>query len=205
MSFERHGVQKFFEAKLGCNDLKQWKAYKGALQSCTLTAADSTALTPLLKQDAVALYIQALQCYSQALVGIQQKEFAWPIVKMYYSVFYAMRGELHASSIISVKNGNIYYTANTPGATFSSVQEKGSHQTYIKLRKTMPPSVIAHDTLLDNEIEAGVDVYSWWGQGTGTCPNLKNQRFAYLFPHPVLSWEGLCQRSGNGQFRSFMY
>lgn len=29
------------------------------------------------------------------------------------------------------------------------------------------------------------------GQGTGTCPNLKNQRFAYLFPHPVLSWEGL--------------
>lgn len=29
------------------------------------------------------------------------------------------------------------------------------------------------------------------GQGTGTCPNLKNQRFAYLFPHSVLSWEGL--------------
>lgn len=29
------------------------------------------------------------------------------------------------------------------------------------------------------------------GRGTGTCPNLKNQRFAYLFPHPVLSWEGL--------------
>ena len=43
------------------------------------------------------------------------------------------------------------------------------------------------------------------GRGTGTCPNLKNQRFAYLFPHPVLSWEGLYQRSGNGQFRSFMY
>lgn len=43
------------------------------------------------------------------------------------------------------------------------------------------------------------------GQGPGTCPNLKNQRFAYLFPHPVLSWEGLYQRSGNGQFRSFMY
>ena len=43
------------------------------------------------------------------------------------------------------------------------------------------------------------------GLGTGTCPNLKNQRFAYLFPHPVLSWEGLYQRSGNGQFRSFMY
>ena len=43
------------------------------------------------------------------------------------------------------------------------------------------------------------------GRGTGTCPNLKNQRFAYLFPHSVLSWEGLYRRSGNGQFRSFMY
>lgn len=43
------------------------------------------------------------------------------------------------------------------------------------------------------------------GQGTGTCPNLKNQRFAYLFPHSVLSWEGLYRRSGIRQFRSFMY
>lgn len=29
------------------------------------------------------------------------------------------------------------------------------------------------------------------GRGTGTCPKLNNQCFAYLFPHSVLSWEGL--------------
>ena len=51
----------------------------------------------------------------------------------------------------------------------------------------------------------GINCHTVGGQGTGTCPNLKNQRFAYLFPHSVLSWEGLYQRSGNGQFRSFMY
>ena len=43
------------------------------------------------------------------------------------------------------------------------------------------------------------------GRGIGTRPSPENQHVAYLFPHPVLSWEGFYQRSGNGQFRSFMY
>ena len=37
----------------------------------------------------------------------------------------------------------------------------------------------------------GIERFDQGGQGTGTFPNLKNQRFAYLFPHSVLSWEGL--------------
>ena len=161
MNFERHGVQRYFEALLGCTDITQWKSYKPALAAYTLSANDVAAITPLLVQDAEALYIKALQTFSQALAGIHHKEFAWAIVKMYYSVFYAMRCELHASSVIAVKNGSIFYTTNVAGSAFSSIQEKGSHQTYIKLRKTLPASVISHDTLLDNDIEAGVDVYSW--------------------------------------------
>ena len=43
------------------------------------------------------------------------------------------------------------------------------------------------------------------GRWIGTRHSPENQRFAYLFPHPILSWEGFYQRSGNGQFRSFMY
>lgn len=37
-------------------------------------------------------------------------------------------------------------------------------------------------------------------EGTGTCPNLKNQRFAYLFPHPVLSWEDCVEGLAMGNF-----
>lgn len=160
-SFERHEVQRYFERQLGCTDLLQWKSYRTGLQAYTLSAADVAALSPLLIQDAVALYTQAIQSFSQALIALTRKEFAWPMVKFYYAVFYAMRCELHASSVIAVKNGNIYFMPNTAGATFSSVQEKGSHQTYIKLRKTLPASVITHDTLLDNEVEPGKDVYLW--------------------------------------------
>lgn len=160
-SFERHAVQQYFENLLGCADLAQWKSYRDNLRVLTLTPADVTALEPLLLQDALALYTQALQSFSQALTALKRKEFAWPIVKFYYAIFYAMRCELYASSVIAVKNGNIFYMANTAGGTFSSVQGKGSHQTYIKLRKNLPPSVISRDTLLDNEVENGVDVYSW--------------------------------------------
>lgn len=160
-SFDRHAVQRFFENKLGCADLTRWKMYRTSLHAFRLTTTDVTSLTPLLLQDAVALYTQALQSFSQALTALKRKEFAWPMVEFYYSVFYSMRCELHASSVIAVKNGSIFYAANTTGSVFSTVQEKGSHQTYIKLRKTLPPSVILQDTLLDNDIEPGVDVYSW--------------------------------------------
>lgn len=161
MSFERHGVQTYFEGLFGCTDIKQWKSYKTNLYGYTLTATDVAMLTPLLMQDSLALYIKALQTFSQALIAIHRKEFAWPIVKMYYAVFYTMRCELYASSIVVIKNGQLFYTVNASGATFTSIQEHGSHQTYIKLRKTMPASVISHDILLDNKIEADVDVYSW--------------------------------------------
>lgn len=161
MNFERHGVQTYFEGLFGCTDIKQWKSYRTILHGYTLTATDVTALTSLLVQDSLALYVKALQTFSQALIAIHRKEFAWSIVKMYYAVFYAMRCELYASSIVVIKNSQLFYTINASGATFTSIQEYGSHQTYIKLRKTMPASVISHDILLDNEIEADVDVYSW--------------------------------------------
>lgn len=161
MNFERHGVQTYFEGLLGCADLKQWKSYRANLHSYSLTATDVTALAPLLVQDSLALYTKALQTFTQALIAIHRKEFAWPIVKMYYAVFYAMRCELYASSIVVIKNGQLFYTVNASGASFTPIQEHGSHQTYIKLRKTMPASVISHDILLDNDIEADVDVYSW--------------------------------------------
>ena len=178
-SFERHGVQRYFEKLLGCATLEQWKNNKTALKAYTLTAADATALTPLLIQDATALYIKALQSFSQALTSFSRNEFAWPIVKMYYSVFYAMRAELYASSVIVIKNGQLFYTTNVGGNTFASIQEHGSHQTYIKLRKTLPASVISRDTMLDNEIEAGVDVYTWM------CNNRERVNYhAKHFPDP---------------------
>lgn len=186
MNFERHGVQRYIEGQLGCTDITQWKSYKSNLAAYTLSAADVATIAPLLTQDAVALYTKAIQTFSQALAGLQRKEFAWAVVKMYYSVFYAMRCELHASSVLAVKNGSIFYTTNVAGASFSSIQEKGSHQTYIKLRKTLPASVISHDTLLDNDIEAGVDVYSWMCSNRERV-NYHSKHFADPEPDDVLT------------------
>ena len=178
-SFERHGVQRYFENQLGCATLEQWKNNKATLKTYVLTAADAAALSPLLIQDATALYIKALQSFAQALTAFSRNEFAWPIVKMYYSVFYAMRAELYASSVIVIKNGQLFYTTNVAGNAFTSMQEHGSHQTYIKLRKTFPASVIIRDAMLDNEIEAGVDVYSWM------CNNRERVNYhAKHFPDP---------------------
>lgn len=186
MNFERHGVQRYFEGQLGCKDITQWKSYKARLAAYTLSPADVAAITPLLVGDSVALYTKAIQTFSQAMAGLNRKEFAWAVVKMYYSVFYAMRCELHASSVVAVKNGSIFYTTNVAGATFRFVQEKGSHQTYIKLRKTLPASVISHDTLLDNDIDAGEDVYSWMCSNRERV-NYHSKHFADPEPDDVLT------------------
>lgn len=178
-SFERHSVQRYFENLLGCTTFEQWKNNKATLKAYELTAADTAALSPQLIQDSVALFIKALQTFTQALTALSRNEFAWPIIKMYYSVFYAMRAELYASSVIVIKNGQLFYTTNAEGSTFISIQEHGSHQTYIKLRKTLPASVITRDAMLDNEIDTGVDVYSWM------CNNRERVNYhAKHFPDP---------------------
>ncbi len=178
-NFERHGVQRYFENQLGCTTFEQWKNNKATLKTYVLTAADATALSSRLIQDSTALYIKALQSFTQALTALSRNEFAWPIVQMYYSVFYAMRAELYGSSVIVIENGQLFYTPNVVGNTFTSIQEHGSHQTYIKLRKTLPASVITRDAMLDNEIEAGEDVYSWM------CNNRERVNYhAKHFPDP---------------------
>lgn len=178
-SFERHAVQRYFESKLGCRDLTHWKAFKPGLKAYILSSQDVSALTPLLVQDAVALYIKALQSFSQALMALKRKEFAWPMVEFYYAVFYSIRCELYASSIIAVKNGSIFYMPNIAGSTFSHIQEKGSHQAYITLRRIMPANVIAHDILLDNEIVPGKNVYLWM------CDNRERVNYLQMhFPDP---------------------
>lgn len=146
---------------MGCTDMMQWKSYKASLKAYQLTSNDVGLLNPLLERDATALYIKSLQTFSQALAGLKRGEFAWTLVKMYYSVFYAMRCEMSASSIITVMNGGILYAENKQSATLHSIQGHGSHQAYINLRKTLPPSAIAHDVLLGNQIDAGEDVYTW--------------------------------------------
>lgn len=184
-SFDRSAVQQYFESLLGCRDISQWPSYQSALQGCVLSSTDVARLGPLLAQDAVAFYSKALQSFVQALSSFQRKEFSWPIVKMYYAVFFAMRSELLASSVVSVKCKKLFYAPNKFGSPFLAIQEKGSHQTYIKLRKVLPQSVITRDPLLDNEIEPGIDVFSWMRLNRERV-NYHNRHFSDPEPDDIL-------------------
>lgn len=161
MSFSRHLVQMYFEAKVGCTDVSQFKSYKSALETLIFSTADVESLRLLLLQDATSLYLKSLLTFTQALEGIVCKEFAWPIVKMYYSVFYAIRSEFAASGVVVVKCGQLFFTKNEAGASFSKIQNHGDHQTYISLKGKLPVSAIARDSLLDNKIVEDKDVYMW--------------------------------------------
>lgn len=186
MSFERHEVQRYIESLMGCTDLLKWASYKVRLNSYQLTANDVAALHPMLVHDATALYIKSLQTFAQALASLKRGEFAWPIVKFYYAVFYAIRSEMHASSVMTVMNKGLYSTLNQPGQMFTPVKGQGSHQAYINLRNNLPITAIAHDKLLDNNIEVNDDVYTWMRKNRERV-SYQMKRFSDPEPDDVLS------------------
>ena len=51
------------------------------------------------------------------------------------------------------------------------------------------PHISPKNGLIKIEGNTGAVFLFHGGQGTGACPNLKNQRFAYLFPHLSLQRE----------------
>lgn len=55
---------------------------------------------------------------------------------------------------------------------------QGANGKVYKYNKLLVPSGLSAVVKISRLINP-----SKWGQGTGSCPKLKNQQFVYLFPH----------------------
>jgi hypothetical protein len=76
--------------------------------SHVLSAIEARKLQSYLKEDAVDYLYSAAVSLGDALCGVTRSLFTWATVKLYYSVFYAMRARL------ALKGFYLFYIGNRP-------------------------------------------------------------------------------------------
>ena len=85
MSFKRNDVQEYIEAALHCSNIEQWASYKSTLEQWEVNASNIVAIKQCVKSDICSYFFKAFQSFVQALHEIDNKKYAWSIVKLYYS------------------------------------------------------------------------------------------------------------------------
>lgn len=163
MSFKRNDIQEYIESKCGCTDITKWSSYKQKLRELNLSANDVLSIQPQIKNDAVSYWLKAIHSFTQALEGISIGNSAWSIVKLYYSVFYCLRGELLSNSHLLIRNQSLFYLNLNAGTQFSEFKLgkiRGDHQLTIGYYLKLVNDGIITDLVSSNQID-GISPYEW--------------------------------------------
>lgn len=163
MSFKRNDIQEYIESKCGCTDITKWSSYKQKLRELNLSANEVLSIQPQIKNDAVSYWLKAIHSFTQALEGISIGNSAWSIVKLYYSVFYCLRGELLSNSHLLIRNQSLFYLNLNAGTQFSEFKLgklRGDHQLTIGYYLKLVNDGIITDLVSSNQID-GISPYEW--------------------------------------------
>lgn len=163
MSFKRNDIQEYIESKCGCTDITKWSSYKQKLRELNLSANEVLSIQPQIKNDAVSYWLKAIHSFTQALEGISIGNSAWSIVKLYYSVFYCLRGELLSNSHLLIRNQSLFYLNLNAGTQFSEFKLgklRGDHQLTIGYYLKLVNNGIITDLVSSNQID-GISPYEW--------------------------------------------
>ena len=104
----RSAVQEFFERKSGCADFSDFFNYSTQLEAVKLNLGDEQELFEHLSEDVAGFYERHVLTLLQAFADLERGDRLWACVKLYYSVFYALRVELNLNSIAVVRTNKFY-------------------------------------------------------------------------------------------------
>ena len=166
MSFDRYRAQTFCETILGCNDFEEfYNIPHTTIESFTLDAINSFALSNSLQQDAKDLYFKGCQSLTESILNFNNKLYSWAIIKAYYSTFYLIKADFAIRDYALIRHKCIYYLKASNGAIPITKGRKGSnrtdysgdHKSALNYYKDLFSS---SDILLSQEIE-GQTAYQW--------------------------------------------
>lgn len=159
MHFDRSAVQEFFEQRVGCPNAETFADFVEPLAGIRLTMDDANALVESARADIQGQFERAALTLLQAIADIEVRNRLWATVKLYYSVFYALRVELHLNGLSIVRCGKIFTCDRKYGSTLTRYNnaEKGDHAIAISLASKHLTGI---DILLDAKID-GKSTYLW--------------------------------------------
>lgn len=157
----------------------QWPT---AVRAHHLTAAEAASLQQALCEDAREYYFSAILSFVEALHGPPQKLYTWATVKLYYSVFYALR------SILALHGWCVFYIAR-PGnktscfyikAASSATARDGAQSTHKAVLKCFSDNLQHLGLLAPIGLVSAPD----WLMHLREEANYKNSRFYEPEPPP---------------------
>lgn len=110
-----------------------------------LTASDARRLQASLKEDAVDYLYSAAVSLGDALCGITRGLFTWSTVKLYYSVFYALRARLALMGVCLFYIGTRPYSISAQVGEIAKKEKGQTHKLVINLfrRHNLDPLILS--------------------------------------------------------------
>lgn len=157
--FDRSAVQEFFEQRVGCSNPETFTDFVKPLAEVRLTLDDADTLAESARADVQGQFEKTALTLLQAITDIEVGNRMWAAVKLYYSVFYALRVELHLNGLSVIRCGKIFTCDRKHGSTLIKYNnsEKGDHAIAISLTSKYLSGI---DILLDAKID-GKNTYLW--------------------------------------------
>jgi hypothetical protein len=122
---------------------------KNTYESFIFNQYHSTEISVLLKQDAMSYIYSSLVTFGDALRGVKEGFYSWSTIKLYYSVFYALR------AILAFENHCLFYIGTTPCSLIPlpnsyPKKEKGTtHKVVFELFKRSHPNSVFYTQDID--------------------------------------------------------
>ncbi len=187
MSFERLAFQVWMETTVGCTTPDNWASHRDRLKNFQISPEQKNDAIAATVRDASSLFHKALLTFASAYTDIHANNRAWSVVKLYYSMFYAIRARLLARRHALVRNKCWYHfdlNDSKPIAhPLNSTRYRNDHEATLHLYEDIFSS---SDRLLSNDIE-GIKPFAWMME-LRNIANYRAARFAdpdFLFDFAI--------------------
>lgn len=172
MNFNRYLCQEFIEAEVGCTDPSQLHLFKEKICNYRLMQGKISFLNDAVIGDACDVFYKSSLSFLEALFSLKRGHSSWAIIKLYYSIFYALRTHLLLGGYAPIKNGKgefyiIKCEVNSSPLRISTKTVKGDHKTTIKAFIEFYPNHKLNTNLIDS-----MNIFEWAMQ----CRELVNYR-----------------------------
>ena len=157
---ERHLVQLYVEAKIGCPSSADLVNCVGAFEAFQIDHADFAALNTALNNDAEAMLRKGIQTITQALAGLDAGRESWALIKLYYATYFFLREGLARDGNAFLRCKNIYTLDIKHGESPVKRTGKAYRGDHLSTIKLFSDRFLGRDPLLSQNID-DVAAYDW--------------------------------------------
>lgn len=156
---KRAATQRYFEEKYGVDTPEDLALWRDDIRASQLTLAEEQDLVECVVTDITSSYERCAFTLFQAITDLQRGDRLWAAVKLYYSVFYALRAEILLANQVVIRAGRFLIVEASRGPKFSQYngEAKGDHGVSIALARRF----FSQTDILQTQSIDGMIPYEW--------------------------------------------